>query len=408
MPGGVILRPQLRGDARRSTLGVAAGEDGAFEWSFLSSAPVESVDVTAFEHRGKWDPDFAFDRPDVTASTARRVSAAELEAGEPIELVLGPTLSIAGHVRHADGTPARGNVRWENAADGGLGTDFPRERIEEDGSFEISGLRPGVHTLSVELRDDYFFTWSKNPRRFPGIAAGARNVELVLGEPESVRITIAATLDGEPVAFDAVLGQHDPAFERAKELAPSELTVARLDGWPEPATLAMGGGQAGASDSLGKHRFMYLGRAQGDTFALPEVAPGWYWIGVRGHVDGKRLHPSGAGLHYFEPGEYAFHFELARAGELRGRIVAPRIAPDLAVALVDAAGKAVQTQRTSSQVDTVSPTGADGSFLLQGAPVGTFTLRVGRESELRGGRAMHSQSVTIEPGGNPVVEVRLR
>ena len=42
------------------------------------------------------------------------------------------------------------------------------------------------------------------------------------------------------------------------------------------------------------------------------------------------------------------------------------------------------------------------------APVGTFTLRVGREEELRAGRAMYEREVTIEPSENAPLEVRLR
>jgi hypothetical protein len=141
-----------------------------------------------------------------------------------------------------------------------------------------------------------------------------------------------------------------------------------------------------------------------------QVSPGWYWIGVRGWEESysRPLHPSGAGLVYLEAGDYRFHFQLTRTGELRGRVHAGTIEPDLAVALVDSSGSPVQTRRRSHTMDTVSPTGADGSFWLQGAPVGAFTLRIGREAELRSGIARHEQAVTIRAGENPPLEVRLR
>jgi hypothetical protein len=174
----------------------------------------------------------------------------------------------------------------------------------------------------------------------------------------------------------------------------------------------MGGGQAGTSDGSGRHRFMYHRTAktvQPPSPGTVEVVPGWYWIGVRGWEEsfGKPFHPSGAGLVYLEPGEYRFHFELVRTGELRGRVVGSPVEPDLCVALVDERGGPVQTRRRSHTMDTVSPTGADGSFWLQGAPVGAFTLRVGREAELRAGAARHEEPVTVAEGENPPLTLRL-
>ena len=106
----------------------------------------------------------------------------------------------------------------------------------------------------------------------------------------------------------------------------------------------------------------------------------------------------------------AITFALVREGTLPGRVLASRVHPDLSVALRGADGRLAQTAvvRTHNHhMSTISPTGATGAFLLERAPVGTWTLEVGLPDELHAGRARARMSVTIAPGENPPVEVGL-
>jgi hypothetical protein len=142
-----------------------------------------------------------------------------------------------------------------------------------------------------------------------------------------------------------------------------------------------------------------------------ELAPmdeGWYTIAVDARDRaGARYHPCGTGLVYLEAGSYRFRFELERTTRVEGRVEGPPGVEDLAVALVERSGEPVQLLRSNRRLDEVVPIGAGGRFALEGAPIGPFTLRVGREEELRAGRSLHAQDVTIEAGENAPVEVRL-
>jgi hypothetical protein len=383
---------------------VAADETGHFEWRDLLVPDPGALALTATHPAAleSWGPML------YTTACTRRVSFAELAADAPIELVLEPVLGIQGTVRRADGRAVAGGVGYRlHGADEWTRIHRGSESIEGDGRFEIEGLLAGSYDLDVRLREDSVFSWSRIPRGFPAIGAGTSGVELVVGEPEVARVEFEATLDGEPVRFDHVLGtiRSRPETVRARTVPPHETTIRRLDGWPLPATLGLLRGEGGTSDAQGDHSFTYLNAEDGPAI----VAPGWLWIGVRGwQASGAMLHPTGLGLVYLEPDAYRFRFELMRTGNLSGRIVGAPIEPDLCVALVDADGGPVQVQRRQWTVDTVSPTGASGAFLLQGAPVGPFTLRVGSEAELRAGLARHAQEVVIAEGENPPLEVRLR
>jgi RNA polymerase sigma-70 factor (ECF subfamily) len=406
----------------RATEDIEADADGRFRWSHHLLPAPEGLSLSAL-HPGdapgrgaiplvSYSTEFLAEA--YTTATSRWIPASEL--GSPLELVLEPVLAIQGAARHRDGGPARGALRYRRQGSAGPARlDSGRSSLGEDGTFLLAGLVPGRYDLELQLAEDFFFTWSKKPRAFPGVEAGTSGLALIVEESASARITLDATLDGVPVSHDRVIGFFDPLTPRAPTgcVPPREATYRRLDGWPGPATLTVGGGQASARDAMGSHRFMYLGsqgRVQPPSPETFEVAPGWYWIGLRGWEESfsRPLHPTGAGLVYLEPGDYRFHFELTRVGELRGRVLAAEIEPDLCVALVTADGGAVQTRRRSHTMDTLSPTGADGSFWLQGAPVGAFTLRVGREEELRAGRFAHAQPVTVTLAGHEPLTIRLR
>jgi len=206
---------------------------------------------------------------------------------------------------------------------------------------------------------------------------------------------------------DTALGPWDVGVHASHRAGPGQEHDFRLrDGWPPPAPL---GHRFGAM-STGSAHYRYLDRNDAGSVTTEPLVAGRYWVGVQGWKGGEALHPVGAGLIELEPGEVRIHFELVRQGTLRGRVHMTPIASELSIGLRDSDGRLVQTQVVRgglATMDTVSPTGASGAFLIERAPVGTYDLEVGLPQAIRAGNSQARIEVSILPGDNEPLEIKI-
>jgi hypothetical protein len=325
------------------------------------------------------------------------------------DIELQPTLSIEGTVHCADGDPCVGQIAAIPI--GGFEGDFMRivpDSIGADGRFEISGLLPGSYDLDVRPLKNYVFTDCLLSQRFPGIRAGSKELALVLREEDAVRVEIEVAAKDRAISTVGIVtgifkpyGIRDPKGHEPG----AEHTYSGRNGWPPAATLDFGG-QTGDESSEGVTAFLHLG---GDlpVSRLQPMNEGWYWFGVDAHdAGGTRFHPCGTGLVYLRPGAYHFKFEVVPEAEIGGTVTGTDV-DDLCAALVERDGRPVQVLHTSRHLSEVVELGSRGRFQIQGAPVGEFLLRIGSQAQLRDGEFVHEVPVTVTPGVNPPLQIRV-
>ena len=174
----------LRGHAHRNPLRVAddtstTKEDGAFEIGGLR--PGEYLLGTGHDGAGHAAP--------------VRITVAEDEALEGVQLVVQGGQRITGKVVDGDGIPVQHAPIWIHDAAGDPLTPISGTRTGEDGTFRTAPLAPGVYSVLARAT------------RSAGVVAFAPDVRVGEDAPDPLELTFGpaativaeATVDGEPV-----------------------------------------------------------------------------------------------------------------------------------------------------------------------------------------------------------------
>ncbi len=409
----LVVVPDPRMGAARAK--VVADEHGYFVWERIlplqgSRVVVVATDVDA-DLLDSWRR-----HPDVAYAAEEIVGVDEMSAQEAqVVLVLEATTGIAGRIVAGADDDVATVIRAlpSGATTVAFGETSRARRVvsADDGSFHVPSLLPGSYDLVVDHPGHRFFTWSFARQRFVGIEAGSTGLELPLVDTASVRVHVdVVSPPGGAVKTLSVaiskLHARDPESVVAREPKREERIHDRA-GWLPCATVAFGGGQAGAISELGTFEGSYVG-TDGSSFDLPMLDEGWYWIGVRATSDdGRKYHPTGTGLLHLKAGDYRFEFKLDETGDLEGR--ARGVDPDreLLIALVDDAGRPAQV-RLGDSMAPFAPIASDGSFALRGVPVGEHVLWIGERSELEASAPSFTRAIEVLAGANPPLEFDLR
>ncbi len=276
------------------------------------------------------------------------------------------------------------------------------------GGFEIPGLETGRYDVFVSEELEDFYSFENFLHRFPAIEAGASELELRLPARREVHIRVRLR-GGEP---RSTLVLHRKLFP----LAPLEVARARAlerigGASPWPSGVAFGfTGISGDTTELGQVSDG-LDSFDGREYAFPSLEPGWYAIGVHpAGPEGKAGYfPQATTLLWFDEGEHVLEFELLPAATLRGRVLGDTAGEFLALALADERGTLLSLAAItgSTQATAIVDTSANGEFVLHHAPSGTFRLRCGSRAELARGEFRVELPLTLRPGENPRVELRL-
>jgi hypothetical protein len=327
-----------------------------------------------------------------------------------LELDLHPALTITGVVREKDGRPCVGRVvaipQGAPAVEYRIGTGSD---IGSDGRFKARGLLPGLYDLEVRPSRNYHNNTCLLSQRFPAVAAGSHDVQLVLGDDETVNVEIeVAASEGQIAKMTVQNGIFYPYKQRetSGHIPDAHQTFSGLSGWPEDALSFVGvptepSNLDGTTDFLWSDGSLPLHR-------LKPMNPGWYRIGIDASDSaGRHYHRCGTGLVFLTPGTYRFHFDLVQESTLEGTIAASTPPSDPCVALFSLDGKPVEVSQTIRHFGEVMPIGEGGRFWLDGVPVGEFLLRVGPEELLRSGKFIHEQHVTVVAGVNDAVTIAL-
>lgn len=379
----------------------------------LAPKPAESNVVRGLGYAG------ARPVPDVDAleMPAARVELApgDAETLASLELVLASRHAIRGTVLGRDGVPVArlgmgGSRVWAAPAGSAYHGHGAQASAIKDrpGAFEIAGLEPGRYDVFVSEELEGFYTFENFLHRFPALEPGASPVELRLPERREVRIRVRLA-GGEP---SGAIVLHRKLFPFGAVDAPRAEAVERVSGaqgWPEETALRFTG-IGGSATELGQTSDGLDG-FDGREHTLQPLEPGYYVIGV--HADGPEgepeYFPQATRLLRFEEGEHVVEFELLPAATLRGRVVADAAGEFLAVALVDEHGSPMTLAPLDGFTHAVRivDTSASGEFVLHCAPAGSFRLRAGSRAELERGEFRIELPLTLVPGENARVDVRL-
>jgi RNA polymerase sigma-70 factor (ECF subfamily) len=343
------------------------------------------------------------------ASAFVTLEASDAHAEHAIQLVLEPTFDIAGRVRDAHGS--RGGVRI-NAVPTGTTVRYEPSRtaaadIANDGTFRLEGLAAGIYDLLVDQERETSFGWLTvaplAQTRFTGIRAGTSDLDLTMPPPALVEVSVEAhPQDASMDQMVVLLGRLDrpSAHAHPARVTATEMLVRDHAGWPGPFRFS---GLFTTRDDEGEATFIAIPHS-GTTYTWPPLAEGRYWVGVcsKNQADSAQSYTEGTGWLDLRAGKYHFAFETVPTSTIEGRLKSDALDRRLCVELVDESGRAIRTQRDRSHIDTVQHIGADGSFSIDGAPIGRFTLRVGDESELRAGRFRLERPIEIAEKNEPL------
>jgi hypothetical protein len=377
------------------------------------------------------DSDDKLGSPVYSEATSEVIAVDRTENGleRSVRITLAPTFAIAGRVRDSNG--ARGGVRATVVPDGTDDRANPlRSRhvdIANDGSFRIDGIPDGRYDVLIDSTiSDSFTSISPSgkaeqgsgfwigvaplaPVRFAGIPAGSENLDLVVEPPPRVDVSVEARpRSGSADRIVVMLGRirSRAANARVRDEPPHDAVFRDHAGWPTEHIVFGGGSNY---DDLGASDFLTLVQP-GASFHWPPLAEGIYWIGLCAKDDrtDELSYTEGTGWVYLKPGAYHFAFETVATTSIEGQLRASTPDRSLCVALADDAGRLLRVKADHSTIGTIVPTGADGSFWLEDAPTGRFTLRVGSESELRDGRFRIQRTVEFGERANAPLMIDVR
>jgi RNA polymerase sigma factor (sigma-70 family) len=385
----------------------------------LEEAPPERGELRGLGYAGPSMPsqaasDGLFARVEHAAGDTDGLAALALE--------LEPRHSIEGFVRTKDGAPfdglARGSSRlWAVPAGADLRDPGRPAAAFEDppGRFVVHGLAAGAWDLVVSEELERGYSFESFLTRLADVPAGEHGVELRLAERREVRVRVR--LRGPAAGWSVAL--HRKLFPRSGFAAPNaEKTqlVQGAGGWPEGAALGFSGiGGRTTAEWRASDGFDVF---EGAELELQPFEPGFYAIGL--HVMGlnagggggegaSACFPQATPVQWFEAGEYVIEFEPVPAVALRGHVLGDASGEFLAVALADERGELLPLAPLSgfTHAARVLDTGAGGEFVLPAAPVGAWRLRVGSRAELERGGFRRELALTLVPGANAPLEIRL-
>jgi hypothetical protein len=402
-----VLTPWANG-LTRSFIG---DDQGRFTHAFDPTALPCRIQITAADaplsnHEFMNSPDEDDQRAAYTEAIREIVTIEphDVHAERSLRLVLEPTFAITGHARKPAGASCGVRVTAvpPGTSDRLLGLRTRLSLVGPDGAFRIDGLAAGVYDLLVDLEKFTQFegnglsSWPLAPIRFRDIRAGTEGVDLTVVPQPTVEVTVEARpRTGDAHQIFVLLGQHYPHDSRSERaVEPSSEAIFRDHaGWP--ASMVVLGG-VGDRDEHGRSSFSTL-IEPGPSFTWPPLEEGRYWLGLRSHASENDpwSYTEGTGWVYLRPGKYHFVFETDRATTFEGRLRMHEPDRSLCVALADETGQLLRANTDHGSIDSVFPTGADGSFSIGGAPAGHFTLRVGHEDELRAGRYRAVQPIDV-------------
>lgn len=405
-----------------------SGADGTFEVHLRAKDLTQPLRIVAAEKRSKAFALEGLGYVNSPGPTDGAVGVLVLDPSTAVDgvlsadVVLEPTLTIAGRLLDADGQPISqtglgGHRLWtvpssaSSHRDASQGLGRPSVKTEPDGSFVFFGLTRGSWDLYVSREIRSFYTWESFVHAFPAVSAGAQGVELRLARVGEVRIRVRLH-GGEPNELTVLHGALFPRDrERAKEPASREMRVSGVTGWPVGATLGFNG-ISGDVDELGTWAHGFYSTDEVVEHALQPMGPGWYVVGiVPSRRDGSQSWFTQASeLRWYEPGEYVIDFELVPTTELAGRVLGDARAEHLGVELCTLDGARIPLERLPgfARPTYVVETDARGRFVVRNAPVGTFLLRAGAVDELERGEFRRELQVELAQSGNAPVDVTLR
>jgi len=342
----------------------------------------------------------------VPASVVQReLSADELRAGEPLELVLAPNgLDVlTGFLDDAHGEPV---AKWNEHELALLahGSSLRRgpdsiQTYSNGGGFLFAGLAPGLYDVvhaprSPRPGEPVFTVFSR-------LAAGGEDLRLRLPEHAGVRLRLRGEAL-QSLALARFFPTDAAAFSRPT--APTTLALTERAFW----LAAQDGGDL---DVLERADGMWLVvHAEPDGAREVELElgePGWYCLGAAGAPPAA---PVASALLYFDAGEHVVDVQPPEAtGVLHGRLLADGAREFYGLVLADERGQpfAIEGPSLDAARLRVLPVKASGEFQLRELALGRYRLRAGTVSELERGRFAREVELEVVAGENPPLEIRL-
>ncbi len=366
---------------------------GHFSLSLLSMDPADVLTVIAADNR--W---ITLGGKGIQEATRREIRVREwLAAPEPIELVLEPMLSIAGRVIEQDGSAVSAAV-WvvpEGAAyilqKGRLGFLSITLARGEAGTFLLSGVPPGRHDLIVKRNSPRCYY------RFPGIEAGADNLELILPDDRSVEISLAVQGAAPGSRMQPILLRHQPRQPQSfgTQLGGNQKIVQSCDTrfWFTGSLSRPRVGQRNEEHVAGRTIVQVDKRVDAGIYRFEPQQPGCYSVGLLSwNAEGVPYSRLLSKPFWFDDGAVAFEMCLEPAIALVGTYHAGgSSSPDggLFVEVRDEHGELVRGPL---------PIESDGSFRVEDVPPGALEVRLGSTTELDAGRCRKSARVVARRG----------
>lgn len=346
------------------------------------------------------------------ASGTSSIANAGVAVADPVEsregrivldVILQPTLALAGRVVGAGGEPARGWVKVRPEGRPGPGDlrllcvgPWSCTDVLRDGRFRLGGLGPGTYELLVYER----LAGGESLARFPDLVAGTEDLELRIEAEADVFVRIRAEAEGVELArCVAILGSTE-ATDGAYLTGETRHELTSLASWPLEIPLDTSGSIAST--------FMRIG-SEPSAHEWAGLRSGRYQVGIEAwDAEGSLLYPMASEPMELGSGRHVFTAHLRPAGSLSGEARGASGAVALAVALVDDEGVPLPLFPATGRARDVLELDGRGRFSASVAPTGTFTLLVGTEREIRSGHPLWSGPVSIAPGENEPLEIDLR
>lgn len=313
------------------------------------------------------------------------------ERERDVVLEIAPRPSISGRVVRPDGSSPKGSVRALQVGDDPRArASFGQEAfcpLGGDGSFTLVDLEEGRYDLefSIQMWNE-FFTFPTSTPVIRDVAAGTKDLELLLEDEEPVDVHLSLVLpEGDTLGdWMIVQGRLQPnGVLEAPRLEPRTV-VRTARALPDGLHLNF----AGITGAIVPEGSWSLGMwgGQGARVELPPVQPGYVGAGVLANdARGRPYLPMMSGPWRADSGEHELVFELIPTGSIRGRVRVRSGHPsdvELAVALAGPDGALLSLKNNAQRATRTLPVAGDGRFRIDVAPVGPNRVRVGPPGEL--------------------------